>query len=234
MDPDVLGQLVSYPERCPPIFGEGDTAPCQILFLGQPGAGVYFNQPDLLGTPCCLVVQNIGPTPRNFTRGFNWNGTGTSFMWDGTEVDSDYYLSTTGFKYWTALGTHHDVMFKDAAGAFWAWDHLNVTKIDPSIFDLWGDEQTCNTPCPGIVLPMPPHDSKEEKAKLTRAERKSMEILARAEQVGPIGLAMHHHKLKLEEEKLKLEEEAFESELEQKIEEIINMEKTHNKKKKHE
>jgi hypothetical protein len=63
---DVNGQLINYPDRCVPVLPGGDESACQILFLEQ---GIFWNQPAL-GIDCCTLFPNVGPTPRNFTRGF--------------------------------------------------------------------------------------------------------------------------------------------------------------------
>jgi len=209
MDDDVQGQLINYPDRCVPIFPNGDETPCNILFLGLPGTGIYWNQPELLGTPCCLLFPDIGPTPRNFTRGFAWNGTGIGFGYDGTLRNSDFWISPDGtFKYWTELETHHDVFFRDGAGAFWAWDHLQVVPVAPSVFDLFSDPKTCNTPCPSA----------------NEVERQ--QIMKRAAAHGPIAMALHHHKMKQQEENQWIENE-LEQIVEQVEEEIVH--KKHNK-----
>jgi hypothetical protein len=65
---DVDGQLIEYPDRCVPVLPGGDESGCNILFLET---GIYWHQPKL-GIDCCMLFPNVGPTPRNFTHGFDW------------------------------------------------------------------------------------------------------------------------------------------------------------------
>lgn len=50
-------------------------------------------------------------------------------------------------RYWTEQITHHDVRFIDGGGPVWAWDRLDVTTVDPAMFALFSNAQTCAMPC---------------------------------------------------------------------------------------
>jgi hypothetical protein len=178
---DITAQLLDYPERCPasPDILTGSKSACKLLFLET---GIYLNQPAE-NIDCCLLFAGVGPTPRNFTRGMDWQGQDQAADFYGDIHQCDYYTNggIAPFKYWTEVGTHHDVMFHDGAGANWAWDHLNVTAQDPSIFELFADPQTCAKGC-GL--------SAEHHA----------EMQYRASQHSLIQLALHHHELSKKEE----------------------------------
>lgn len=184
LNPGVGAQLIDYPDHCPlpPSVLNGIDYGCQLLFNTD---GIYVTQPDA-GIKCCLLFADVGPTPRNFTHGFTWQGVQNATDYFGTVRTSDYYTggpSIAEFKYWTELHTHHDVYFHDGAGANWAWDHLNVTTVDPSVFDLFADADTCNTAC-GV-----PHFGVDTK-----------QVQAHAAKHGFIALALHHHELKQQQQ----------------------------------
>jgi len=169
----VLGQLIDYPEFCPPSSVGKINSACKVLFNEAPGGGIYITQPAE-GVDCCQMFQGVGPTPRNFTRGFVWTGTEIAQNYFGDSIQSDYYVggdAPNQFYYWTQIITHHDVKFHDGGGADWAWDHLNVTTVDPSVFDLFSDPATCAKSCFG---------------------EEDMESAARVAQHAPIALALHH------------------------------------------
>ena len=133
---------------------------------------------------CCELFSGVGPTPRNFTRGFTWVGHQVAQDYYGNSHTCDHYTggdptalfesvnvesaSVSGnsgalavprgilmplcpcvcaCRYWTEQVTHHDVRFIDGGGPVWAWDRLNVTTVDPSVFELFADAATCATPC---------------------------------------------------------------------------------------
>jgi hypothetical protein len=181
VDTDFSGQKISYPERCVPVLPGGDQSPCEILFLD---AGIYWSQPKL-GVECCQLIAGVGPTPRNFTNGFAWNGTGTAPDYFGAEHNTDFYISPDGtFKYWTEIAVapvtaHHDIFFRDGSGAFWAWDHLLPQPVDQSNFALFADAATCAVPCASTL-------------DLSLEEHQAMQKRARATNM--IQLALHHAK----------------------------------------
>lgn len=179
---DVMGQLINYEDRCVPVLPGGDQSSCKILFKK---AGIFWQQPAL-NVDCCMLIPFVGPTPRNFTRGFNWNGTATAPDYYGTERESDFYISDDKtFKYWTEVETHHDVFFRDGSGAFWAWDHLNVTEVPPETFDLFVPPLQCVHLCASLL-------------NLDDTETSAMH--ERARNTGMIQLALHHHELQMREE----------------------------------
>lgn len=88
--PSLFLCMPSDPDFCPlsPVSGNaGLDSACSALFLP---AGIYLTQPSE-GIECCQLFANVGPTPRNFTRGFTWQGTQVAADYHGQLHTCDHY-----------------------------------------------------------------------------------------------------------------------------------------------
>lgn len=182
-------QLIDYPTNCPvsPKLLSGTTQGCSVLFNSDPNGGIYLRQPAF-GYECCKLISGVGPIPRNFTNGMSWKGVTTATDYFGNTHAVDHYNGgLTLFDYWTEVGTHHDIAFHDGAGPVWNFKPLNVTKVDPSIFDLWSDPATCNKSCFGLA---------KELGNEYLADDEEMDLINQWVNHGFIKLALHHNLMK--------------------------------------
>lgn len=147
---ELSSQRISYPHRCLPFFaGATEAGGCDIYFNAN---GTYFSQPQqgaALG--CCLMFPQIGAVPPQFLQGFTYNGSATAPDFYGVEQQTYYWTGPGGFAYWTLIPGGHDIFFNDGNGfGYWAWGLFNVTKQPAELFELPGDEASCNKACPGF------------------------------------------------------------------------------------
>lgn len=83
----------------------------------------------------------------------------------------------TPFRFFLCLSSH--VVFRSSVR-----DHLNVTSVPASTFDLFADPATCATSC---------------QAALGLSDEEHADALGKAKRSGMIQLAMHHHQLEQRE-----------------------------------
>jgi len=146
----VQSTLVVYQAGClPGIFPYSYDLPCSFYFNK---VGFYMYLPNEY--ICCLAFPGVGSIPPAFLEEFNYTGFDNIAMSMSGEAYFTHFWanSPSGFQYWTnsmdKFGA--DIQFQDGGILLWNWGPLNVTSVNPNIFEL--PEFYCNVSCPGSLM----------------------------------------------------------------------------------